>query len=457
MKHFQAPFYSQITKLVLPIVLQSLLSSAVNSADVVMLGYVGQSAISAVSLASQYAHMLFIAFNGLGTGVTILCAQYFGKGEYRAIEVIQGIALRVSLLISLALAICAAVPRHMMALFTSDNELIAIGGEYIRILSVCYLCWGVTEIYIAILRSTGRVAMGTVLNTIAVAVNILLNAVFIFGWLGLPKMGVTGVALATVISRMLELVLCVLVSARASFGSLKPSILFLQNKLLFRNFVRLSLPAMANAAVFGLAFSTFTAIIGHMGSDAVAANSLGNILQTFGNILSFGFASAGGILLGQKIGEGKLEEAKADGSRLLRLTVAAGIFGGLVILLARPFVLAWAENGGFTDTALHCLSVMLIINSYHVVGAAVSNLLIAGMFRAGGDSRFGLICDIFVMWCYAVPLALLSAFVLRLPVLWVYFLFCTDEFAKWPWIIHRYRSGKWVKDITREGLFESDG
>lgn len=449
------PFYRQITRIVIPIVLQNLLSSMVNSADVVMLNFVGQSAISAVSLANQYANMLFIAFNGLGTGVTILCAQYYGKRDYKAVEMIQAIAMRVSLGISLIFSLLAlCIPQYMMRVFTSDSDLILLGSEYIRILSVCYLCWGVTEVYIAILRSTGRVAMGTALNTAAVLLNVFLNAVFIFGWRGFPQMGVAGVAIATTISRLIELAICVVVSFRADFGRLDPSKLFVRNKLLSRDFVKLSIPAMANAAVFGVAFSIFTAVIGHMSSDAVAANSLGNIAQTFGKILSFGLASASGILLGQKIGEGKLDEARADGRRLVRLTVAAGIFGCVLILLARPFMLMYARNGGFTDTAVHYLNVMLIINSFHVIGAAVSNLLIAGLFRAGGDSRYGLICDIFVLWCYAVPLALLSAFVLKLPVLWVYGLYCTDEFVKWPWIIKRYRSGEWVKDITRNGLFE---
>lgn len=453
MKKFDRPFYGQITKVVVPIVLQNLLSAAVNSADVIMLNFVGQSAISAVSLANQYANMLFIAFNGLGTGVTILCAQYFGKRDYKAVEVVQATAMRVSLVISLVFALLAlSIPRYMMLLFTNDPELAALGAEYIRILSACYLCWGVTEVYIAILRSTGRVAMGMVLNTVAVSANVLFNLVYIFGWLGFPKMGVAGVALATTISRLIELALCVAVSFRSEFGKLAPANLFIRNKLLSRDFVRLSIPAMANAAVFGVAFSIFTAVIGHMGSDAVTANSLGNIAQTFGKILSFGLASAGGILLGQKIGEGKFEEARADGRRLLWMTVAAGLIGCILILLARPLVLIYAQNGGFTDTAIHYLSIMLIINSFHVIGAAVSNLLIAGLFRAGGDSRYGLVCDIFVLWCYAVPLALLSAFVFKLPVLWVYLLYCTDEFVKWPWIIHRYRSGKWVKDITREEL-----
>ena len=146
--NLQDTFYSQIRRLVIPIVIQNLLSAAVNSADVVMLNYVGQSSISAVSLASQYASVLFMVYYGLGTGATMLCAQYFGKGDMKAIKAVEGIALRFSLAISSAFALAAlAIPDLMMTLFTSDPELIRLGSSYLRILSVSYLCWGIIEIY----------------------------------------------------------------------------------------------------------------------------------------------------------------------------------------------------------------------------------------------------------------------------------------------------------------------
>ena len=163
----------------------------------------------------------------------------------------------------------------------------------------------------------------------------------------------------------------------------------------------------------------------------------------------------GALVYPENLGEGKLEETRSDGRKVLWLTVAAGAIGGVIVLIARPFVLMYAGSGNFTQTALEYLGVMLLINSYYVMGAAVNTTLIAGVFRAGGDSRFGLICDAIVMWVYAVPVGFLCAFVLKLPVLWVYFILCLDEFVKWPAVIHRYRSGKWLKNITRDNLFES--
>ncbi len=446
--------YGQIAKLTVPIVLQNLLSAAVNSADVVMLNFVGQAHISAVSLAAQYASVLFMILYGLGTGVTMLAAQYYGKKEMRAIEVVEGIALRFSLLASLLFALAAlSVPRLMMRVFTPDPELIDIGAQYLRNISVAYLCWGIIEVYLATLRSIGRVAISTVLNTVAFSLNILLNAVFIFGMFGAPKLGAAGVALATTLSRLVELALVLVVSARSKDVKLRPSLLFARNRLLFRDFLRMAMPAMANDVIWGLAFSMYSVIIGQfLGTDMVAANSFAGLMRNLGTILCFGVASAGGILLGQIIGENRMEDAVEAAKKLMRLTVISGAIGGAIILAAMPVVLNFAD---LTQAGKGYLRTMLLINSYYVMGAAVNTTLIAGVFRAGGDSRFGFICDTIDMWCYAVPLGFLAAAVLKLPPMWVYFLLCTDEFVKWPWVIRHYLSRKWLKNITREGLFEN--
>ncbi len=445
-------FYSQIFKLVLPIVVQNLLSAAVSSADVVMLNYVGQSAISAVSLAAQYASILFMVYYGLGTGATMLCAQYYGKGDMQAIRVVEGIALRFSLVISIAFSACAlTIPHLMMQIFTNDPELISLGSVYLRYMSITYLCWGVIEVYLSVLRSIGRVTVSMCMNILAFALNILLNAVFIFGLFGAPRLGVAGVAIATAVSRVAELAACLIVSALSRDIKLSFRYMLLRNRLLFQDFIRLSLPALGNDVVWGVGFSMYSVIMGHMGTDAVAANSLVTVVRNFGTILCFGIASAGGILLGKVIGEGRLEDARRNASQLMKLTVVSGALGGLLILAATPFVLRYATLSG---QAMEYLKFMLLINTYYVMGAAVNTTLIAGVFRAGGDSRFGFICDTIDMWVYAVPLGFLAAFVLKLPVMAVYFLLCTDEFVKWPWVLKHYRSGRWLNNITRDDLFK---
>ena len=447
-------FYSQIFKLVLPIIIQNLLSAAVSSADVVMLNYVGQSSISAVSLASQYANVLFMVFYGLGTGATMLCAQYYGKGDRKAIQVVEGIALRFSMLISAAFAAMALFfPELMMRLFTNDAELITVGASYLRFMSVSYLCWGITEVYLAVLRSVGRVTISTALNVLAFSLNIILNAVFIFGLFGAPKLGAMGVAIATSLSRLIELMACFVVSHLSKDIKLDFRYLFVRNKPLFSDFVKLSLPALGNDISWSVAFSMYSVILGHLGTDVVAANSFVTVVRNFGTVMCFGMASAGGILLGNMIGENKMEEAQAGSKKLMKLTVISGAIGGLIILAATPFVLKYAS---LSEQAMHYLKYMLLINTYYVMGAAVNTSLICGVFRAGGDSKFGFVCDTIDMWCYAVPLGFIAAFVLKLPVMAVYFLLCTDEFVKWPWVIGHYRSGKWLNNITRDNLFKEE-
>lgn len=445
-------FYRQMFKLAIPIIIQNLLSAAVNSSDVIMLNYVGQSAISAVSLAANYSNILFMVYYGLGTGASLLCAQYFGKKNMQAIHAVEGIALRFSLAISALVALAAfTIPQRMLLLFTSDQELIAIGSSYIRIMGITYLCWGVTEIYLAILRSIGRVTISMALNMLAFGLNILLNAVFIFGLFGAPKLGVTGVAIATASSRLIQLIACVIVSLLSKDVKLNPIYMFIRSKTLLNDFIHLSLPALGNDLSWSVAFSMYSVILGHLGTEAVAANSLVTVVRNVGSVFCFAIASAGTILLGRVMGQGELEKSKSYASGMLKMTVVAGAVGGVIVLAVTPFVLRFAS---LNDTAMHYLKYMLLINSCYIMGSAVNTALIAGVFRAGGDTKFGLICDTIDMWVYAVPLGFFAAFVVKLPVLWVYFLLCTDEFVKWPWVIHHYRKGEWAKNITREDIFE---
>ena len=283
-----------------------------------MLNFVGQAHISAVSLAAQYASILFNILYGLGTGISMLGAQYYGKGDLKTVESVEGIALRFSVPISSLFGLAALFfPRLMMQVFTPDPELIEIGARYLRILSVSYLCWGIIEIYLSTLRSIGRVTISMVLNVATFSLNILLNAVFIFGLFGAPKLGAAGVALATTISRVTELILVLIVSARSKDIKLRPSLMFTKNRLLFRDFLHMAVPALANDVSWSLAFSLYAVIIGQfLGSDMVAANSFASLARSFGTILCFSVASAGGILLGQLIGENRLKDAEHLAARL---------------------------------------------------------------------------------------------------------------------------------------------
>ena len=267
--------------------------------------------------------------------------------------------------------------------------------------------------------------------------------------MGMPRLGATGVAIATALSRIIQLIACIIVSFLSKNVKLNLKYIFIRSKSLLGDFIRLSLPALGNDLSWSVAFSMYSVILGHLGSDAVAANSMVTVVRNVGSVFCFAIASAGTILLGQIMGQGNLEKSKRYASLMLRLTVIAGAIGGLIVLVIIPFVMKFAS---LDETAMHYLKYMLLINTYYIMGSAVNTALIAGVFRAGGDTKFGLICDSIDMWVYAVPLGFFAAFVLKLPVLWVYFLLCTDEFVKWPFVIHHYKKGQWAKNITREDL-----
>ena len=413
-----------------------------------MLNSVGQDAISAVSLATQYSNILMSIFLGLGSGVSMLCAQYWGKKDVKTIEKVQGIALRFTFLCALAFAIPSIFfPDFMMTLYTNDAALIPLGASYLRIVGLGHLFWGIAETYFQTLRSIERVKVSTCINVFTLFLNIGLNAVFVFGLLGAPKLGVVGVALATTIARIVQFIICLVYSHSTAGMKLRFSSVFEKNPILLKDFVRLSLPALANSLIWSVAFSMYTAILGHLSSDVVAANSVVAVVRSFGTVLCYAVSASAGIVIGKDIGAKKMEEAKTDSKRFLVLMVVTGIMGGFLIFAITPIALSVAS---LSATAMRYLKIMLYINCFYIMGTATNGTIINGIFRAGGDSKFGMICDIFDMWVYAVPLGFFAAFVLKLPPMVVYVLLCTDEFVKWPWVFGHYRSGKWLNNITRD-------
>ncbi len=440
--------YRKICAVALPIILQNLINAGVNSVDVLMLNSVGQDAISAVSLANSMGTILFMFLYGIGTGIAMLAAQYYGKGDLETIEKIEGIGLRFALFVAaLGGFSCIAIPKYLMLIYTKDPVLIDIGTGYLRYIAPGIFFWAISAVYTAILRCIGKVTTSTVLEALALICNVILNAVFIFGLFGAPKLGVIGVAIATSISRCLQFLGCVYVSSKNPGVRLKLGSIFEKHPLLQKDFITMALPAIANDLVWSLGFSMYTVILGHLGNDAVAANSVVNVVRNLGCVMCYGVASAAGIIVGQILGEGKEERAIKMGHTFLRLSFITGILGGGIVALIMPFAV---NRASFTPVALDYLKFMLLINTYYVLGTSVNSCLIAGVFRAGGDSRFGFKCDLIDMWVYAVPLGFLAAFVFKLPVKVVYFLLCTDEFVKWPWVFKRFYSCKWANNITRK-------
>lgn len=439
--------YKAVLKLSVPIAVQNIFSTAVSTADVVMVGHVGQTALSAVDLANQFYFVLSLIFLGLTLGTSVLSAQYWGKGDKGTVQSILALGLKIAGGIAALFALAAiAFPTALMGLFIDEADVISAGAEYLRIVGISYLFTAVSQIYHAVLKATDRVKISTVIASTALVLNVAGNALLIYGWLGMPRLGVAGVAIATTLSRLIEVVWCVLAARRGGHLKLRLNNLAHTDKTLARDYWRCALPITLNGLSWGSAFATYSAIMGHFGSDMIAANSVVTVARNFAMVGCSGLATGGGIYLGALMGRGELDKAKSDASKIIRLTVLLGVLGGLLILAARPLLDVLVE---LTPKAREYLGQMLMINSYYVVGKAANVMLNNGIFCTGGDTRFGLICDTLDMWCFSVPLGFICALVLNLPPIAVYFVICLDEFVKLPFIIRHYKSYKWLNNITR--------
>ena len=446
-------FYKNALWILLPIALQNLMDTAVNSADVIMLSYVSQDALSASSLAGQVYFIMSNLIYGLSSASAIMAAQYWGKGDRSTVERVLGVALRIALMVSIPFALAAAIaPAGIMRIFTDDLALIAEGEKYLRTVSASYVLGAFSTIYLSVMRSVERVMITAVIHCSAVIMNVVLNACFIFGWGPFPQLGIIGVALATTITRAVEAIVCLLDGLMCKRVRLRIKHLLGRGGQLVRDFLRMAVPAAGNDIVWGLAFSVYSVILGHLSSDIVAANSVATVVRNLGTVMCFGTASAAGIVLGKTLGENKLAEAKVYAKRFVGLAIWTAIIGGAVILLLRPLVMVFMDISvkDATQTAKDYLGLMLYINAYYIMGISLNTMLICGIFRSGGDVRYGLICDTFAMWGYAVPIGLICAFVFKLPEMWVYFILCLDEFVKLPVNVWYYRKGKWLKNITRD-------
>ncbi len=447
-KNESKQFFKALFVIVAPIALQNLITAAVSSADVIMLGHAGQTAIAASSLAGQVQFILILFFTGISSGLIMLTAQYWGKKDYTSIETLSGIAFKVSSAGGIVFFIAAFFfPRAIMHVFTNEKPLIETGASYLRAVSFSYFFLSISQVYQAVLKSMEHVVTVTVITFSALFLNIILNAFLIFGLWIFPEMGIVGAAVATSIARFIEVILCVIVASRVKKVRIRPDILFRKNTALLKDFFHFSLPALGNEFVWGAGFATYSVILGHKGEDIVAANSVVSVARNLASILCFGMAYGGAILLGKEMGSGNLDKAKKDASRLWKSTVLAGLAGAVLMTFSTPLV---TRIGHLSAQAVWDARWLVYINAMSIFGAAVNTVMICGIFRAGGDAKFGFIMDCIAMWCVSIPLGVLAAFVLNLHPVLVYLVLYLDEYEKMAVVIHHYRSGRWLKNITRD-------
>ena len=440
-------FYRNLARLALPIALQSLMLASVAAGDALMLGKVAQDEMTAVSLATQIQFVQNMFLSAATAAGAILGAQYWGKGDRRTLEDVFNIMLWVCGIVSaLFFLACELVPEQLMHIFTHDDPLITISSSYLRIAGWSYLLTGISQCYLTTMKVSEHVKPGAFISSCAVALNICLNAVFIFGLLGAPRMQARGAALATTISRIVELALCIVVSSNAAY--IRPAFdRFIKlPKQLKSDFIKQCLPLMGGSLCWGVGFTSYTAIMGHMGTDAAAANSVAAVVRDLICCMCNGIGSAAGIMVGNELGAGRLERGKAYGIKLKNLSFVIGFLSTALVLAVTPLVVKMVI---LTDQARGYLSGMMVIMSIYMIGRCVNTVTINGVLDGGGDTIFDMYSLIVCMWLIAIPLALAGAFVLHWSPYAVYACTCLDEVGKIPWVMARFRKYKWVQDLTR--------
>lgn len=442
-------FYRSVFVLVFPMALQNLINVAVTAADVFMLGKINDTVLSGSSLAGQIQYIMTLIFFGLTSGASVLAAQYWGQKKTDVIEKILGTALNFSLVTAIVFtAVSMLFPQWCVSLFTSEAEVIAEGAKYLRVLSVSFIFTSVTMIYLNIMRSVERVIISTAVFGVSLVSNVILNYVFIFGKFGFPELGIVGAALSTCISRVIEFIIVVIYSlGRNNPVHFRIKHVFVHDRDIFRDFIKYSIPVMINELAWGAGVAMNSSIIGHLGESAAAANSVAQVTRQLSTVVAFGVANATAIMLGKTIGSGEMKKAEEYGGKFARLSVIMGVFAAAVILLCRTPLLHFVN---LTDTAKNYLGTMLVVMSYFSAAQSVNTTMVVGIFRAGGDTLFGLIMDISTMWGGSILFGALAAFVFKFSVPVVYIILMSDEVIKLSLSFYRYRSKKWLKNVTRQ-------
>ncbi len=434
----------EIVRLALPIALQQFMTALVGACDAIMLGKLSQDAMSAVSLATQVTFVFNLFMFAFMAGENMFVAQYYGKGDYTGISQVFSLVTKICGCIAVVfLAGTLFFPEQLMRILTNEETLIVLGSEYLRVIGISYVFSGIAQIFLAIMKNCGAVNMSTLINGVMVILNIALNAVFIFGLFGFPKMGIKGAALATVLATVVQFlwsvgyVLCRIRAVKFSLRSCE--------KKLFGRFWQKTVPLLINNLAWGIGFSMYSVIMGHLGTDAVAANGIANISKNLVVCFCLGLGNAGSIIVGNRLGADRLQEAKEVGETLTKTAIIAGIVSGLVLIALSPFITKMVD---LTPIARGYLQKMLLISSYYIAGKSVNCMTIGGIFAAGGDSKFGMLCDSVTLWCIIVPLGCICAFILKLPVMVVYFVLNLDEIIKLPVVYKHYKKYKWIKNLT---------
>lgn len=444
-------FYRTFVILTLSLALQNLLTYSVNLADNIMLGRFSQDALSGASLCNQLQFFLQMLVQGVGEGVVVLGARYWGKKDLKPIPDIIGAGLRFGVSIAAVLFVLAVLfPTQIVRLMTNDPVIMEQAVQYLQIICFTYVIFALTNMLTASLRSIGIVKIGYIISASTLCINICLNYILIYGHFGAPALGVRGAAIATLVSRTVELLIVIW------FLKFREHTLRLNwRKLLFidtsyiRDYIHVSLPMLVTQTMWGASSIIQTAILGNMENAAmvVPANSISVLVFQILSVVGYGAASAAAIMTGRTLGEGHKERIDQTAFTFQIMFCIIGVYTGLIILLSRGPVLQIYNT--LSPEAAELTRQFIIVLAITSVGTCYQMAADCGILRAGGDTKFAMWNNIVFVWLICLPCAALSAFVFRFSPVVVFFCLKMEQLGKCPVIFLRVRSKKWIKQITR--------
>ena len=439
-------FYKKVVAIALPISAQSLITIGVNMTDTVMLGKLGETALSASALANQFISIFQICCMGIGMGASVLTSRFWGMQDKASLRKAITIMLRLCFVFGLVFTLATIItPEGLMRIYTNDPAIIEAGASYFRWSIPCYWLLGFSLTCTIVLRSVGQVRLPLVCSICAFFVNVFFNYVFIFGAFGAPRMEVAGAALGTVTARVFE------------FAFICGYFLFVDKKIAYRlkhlamkcgdlvsDYLRISIPVLVSDTLLGLGNSAVAMVMGRVGATFVAANSITTVTQQLSTVFIQGISNASSIITGHTLGQGEYDKAQRQGFTFLGLGAIIGVFAGLLIMVISGPVISFYD---ITEETKGIAEQLMLAVGFIVIFQSMNSILTKGVLRGGGDTKFLMIADILFLWAASVPLGALAGLVWHLPAFWIYTLLKIDQIIKAVWCVFRLSSKKWIKRI----------
>ncbi len=437
-------FYTKALSLLIPVVLQNCINQGVNMMDTIMVGRLGEVAISASSLANQYYSIFNILCMGISAAGLVLAAQYWGAGDVKTVRRVFDLVLQITIIAGTVFAVATALfPGQIMSIYTNDADVISEGARYLRLTALIFLPHGIAVVITNVVRAVGNAKLGLYVSIVSFFFNIICNYVFIFGKLGFPAMGVMGAALGTLCARVVELIVCAVYMLRYEKDmKYRPTgLIKLPGRELLREFKRLGMPAIISDSLLALANTAMSVIIGHMGKEVVSAYAIVTVVDRLCTVAASGVASASGVIVGQTVGEGDFRRARKEGFTFLSLSAVFGVLAAVLVLTLGVWSIGFYE---ITPTTFAITVSMMQASAIVVFIQSLQTTLSKGILRGGGDTKFLMVADIVFQWCTSVPLGYLAGIVLGWPPFVVLLVLRIDFVIKAVWLTLRMRGDKWI-------------